>query len=121
MAPLRPVVWINHREGERCAGCGRETPRDTLVVITAEPGVRCLACAGLADLEYLPAGDTALTRRALALSGRSAVVVRLSRERKRHERQGVLLEPAALAAAREACAADADRRAAAREARRAGA
>lgn len=119
MVALRPVVWISHREGEHCAGCRAETPKGTFIVITAELGVRCLGCAGLADLEYLPAGDTALTRRALALSSRSAVVVRLSRARKRHERQGVLLEASALAAARQACARDADRRAAARESRHA--
>lgn len=119
MVPLRPVVWISHREGQHCAGCGAATPQGTFIVITAELGIRCLGCAGLADLEYLPAGDTALTRRALARSSRSAVVVRLSRARKRHERQGVLLEAPALAAARQACAEDAGRRAAGRESQRA--
>jgi hypothetical protein len=47
----------------------------------------CLACAGLADLEYLPAGDTALTRRASKYSQRTAVVVRFSRSRQRYSPQ----------------------------------
>jgi hypothetical protein len=115
MADSRPVVWISHRVGEHCAGCGQEVGRGTLIVITAELGVRCLACAGLADLQYLPAGDPALSRRALAGSPRSAVVVEFSRSRKRHERRGVLVESFALAAAQQACEADAPRRAAARE------
>ena len=115
MDDIRPVVWISHRSGERCAGCGLDVGRGTFIVITAELGVRCLACAGFADLQYLPAGDPALSRRALAGSLRSAVVVEFSRSRKRHERRGVLVESSALVAAQEACEADAPRRAAARE------
>lgn len=59
----------------------------------------CLACAGLGDLEYLPAGDATLTRRAAKYSERKAVVVRYSRARDRYERQGILVEEAALAKA----------------------
>ncbi|MGH9631498.1 MAG: DUF2293 domain-containing protein, partial [Bryobacteraceae bacterium] len=43
----------------------------------------CLACARLNDLEYLPSGDAALTRRAGKYSGHSALVVRFSRSRGR--------------------------------------
>jgi hypothetical protein len=53
----------------------------------------------LDDLEYLPSGDALLTRRAKTKSVRSAVVVRFSRSRRRYERQGLLVEPQALAAA----------------------
>lgn len=90
-----------------------------VVVLKREAGLRCLACAGLADLEYLPAGDVALTRRALTLSSRVAIVVKFSRARKRHERQGVLVEPEALAAARASREEDAARRQAARGPRQA--
>lgn len=41
-------------------------------------------------LVFLGAGDAALTRRAKAASGLSAVVVRFSRG-KRYERQGILV------------------------------
>ena len=56
----------------------------------------CLACAGLANLVYLPAGDAALTRRATKYSGRTFVAVRFSRSRGRYERQGILGEKSTL-------------------------
>jgi hypothetical protein len=85
IAPLK-AEWTCHR----CAGSG-----DLLMM---EPqGPVCLRCVGLDDLEFLPAGDALLTRRAKARSGRHAVVVRFSKTRKRYERQGLLIEPQALA------------------------
>ncbi|MBA2397887.1 MAG: hypothetical protein H0V72_04170 [Bradyrhizobium sp.] len=78
--------WRCHR----CGGTG-----DLLVMET--PGPACLRCVGLDDLEYLPAGDALLTRRVKAKSTRYAVVVRFSRTRRRYERQGLLVEPQALA------------------------
>jgi hypothetical protein len=112
-----PVVWISHKDGERCAGCGAELGAGRLVRITRTEGIRCMACAGLEDLVFLFSGDAALTRRAIALSSRHAVVVRFSRARKRHERQGVLVEEAAIERARQSCAEDASRREAARRKR----
>jgi hypothetical protein len=73
-------------------------------------------------LVYLPSGDAALTRRAKKASGLSAVVVRFSRTRRRYERQGILVEEAALDQAERECLADEDARARRRgreEARRA--
>jgi hypothetical protein len=61
-----------------------------------EPGPACLSCVGLASLEFLPAGDAALSRCAKAKSAVYAVVVRFSRSRKRYERQGLLVPPEAL-------------------------
>jgi hypothetical protein len=81
--------WTCHR----CGGTGNLLMMET-------PGPACLRCTGLDDLEYLPAGDTLLTRRARAKSTRYAVVVRFSRTRRRYERQGLLVEPQALADAR---------------------
>lgn len=111
-----PVVWINPKEGERCAGCGEGVGE--LILIGRSPGIRCLKCGGLADLVYLGAGDAALTRRSTALSLRHAVVVKFSRARKRDERQGVLVEAAALERARQSCAADAAKRVVMRAKRR---
>lgn len=87
-----------------CAGTGD-------LLIMDEPGPLCLTCAEMDHLVYLPAGDGALTRRAKAASGLSAVVVRFSRARKRYERQGVLVEDDALASAEQQCLADEDARA----------
>lgn len=73
-----------------------------------DAGPVCMACADLDHLVFLPAGDTALTRRAKKLSGLSAVVVRFSRSRRRYERQGLLVEEEALDLAEEQCLADED-------------
>jgi hypothetical protein len=81
--------WACHRCGGRGDG----------LLIMEPPGPACLRCAGLDDLEFLPSGDARLTRHAKANSARFAVVVRFSRTRKRYERQGLLVEPQALAAA----------------------
>jgi hypothetical protein len=64
---------------------------------------------------FVERGDAALTRRATRYSALQAVVVRFSRARKRYERQGVLVEEAALSKAEAECFSDADARAAARE------
>jgi hypothetical protein len=80
--------WKCHR----CGGGG-----DFLIM--EEPGPACLPCAGLGALEFLPAGDAQLSRRAKAKSDVYAVVVRFSRTRKRYERQGLLITPDALRAA----------------------
>ena len=85
-------------------------------MLTMEKGQPlCLECADLDHLQYLPAGDACLTRRAKKFSSLSAVVVRFSRSRGRYERQGLLVEEAALRRAEEECLEDADVRAARRE------
>ncbi|MDV3130145.1 DUF2293 domain-containing protein [Mycobacterium sp. 21AC1] len=80
-----------------------------------DAGPLCLDCADFGHLEFLPAGDAALTRRAKKASGLSAVVVRWSRSRKRYERQGILAEPDAIQQAEQECLSDADVRARRRE------
>jgi hypothetical protein len=74
-----------------------------------------LSCADLGHLVFLERGDAALTRRATRLSTLHAVVVRFSRTRKRYERQGVLVEEAALARAEQECPGDAGARESARQ------
>ena len=75
----------------QCSECGVEMLQGSLLFMEAEQPL-CMQCAGFGDLEYLPAGDMALTRRATKYSERIAVVVRFSRSRKRYERQGILVE-----------------------------
>jgi hypothetical protein len=101
--PAPPVAIMPLREWT-CRDCG--VSGDLLVM--DGPGPLCLTCADLDHLVYLPAGDTALTRRATKASTLSAVVVRFSRSRKRYERQGILVEEPALEAAEASCLADAD-------------
>jgi len=65
--------WKRHR-------CGKTGD----LLMMENPGPACLICVGLNDLEFLPAGDAPLSRR-------------FSRTRRRYERQGLLVEPLALA------------------------
>ena len=95
-----------------------------LVAVKTGPGrwirvendrVLCLSCADLAHLEFLPRGNTALTRRATKHSPLRAVVVQWARARKRYERRGILVTREALERAEAECLADEDRRARQRE------
>ena len=94
----------------KCTECGSSGS----MLIMDGNGPLCLACADLDHLAFLPAGNTALSRRARQASGLSAVVVRFSRARKRYERQGILVEGEALQRAEAECLADEDARAARR-------
>ncbi len=122
-SPRRPelgsseIVVFDAHQDWTCAVCGDAGSR---FLRKEDRGALCLDCADLGALEYLPAGDAALTRRAKAASRLWAVVLRWSRARKRYERQGLLVEPAAVERAEAECLADADARArrAAREAER---
>jgi hypothetical protein len=112
--PAQPVVFEILRDSA-CSECGAGLERGSFLVMEAEQPL-CLPCARLDDLEYLPAGDAALTRRSVRYSERNAVVVRFSRSRGRYERQGVLVEKSALEKAEQECSEDAGERAKARAA-----
>jgi hypothetical protein len=94
-----------------CTGCGGSGS----YLFMEGPGPLCLGCADLDHLVFLAAGNAALSRRAKQASRLSAVVVRFSRARKRYERQGILVEEAALEQAEARCLADEDARARRRE------
>ncbi len=87
------VYWLVG--DSQCSVCQTPLEKGRFLVMEAEHPL-CLACAGLDKLVYLGRGDAALTRRARKYSALSAVVVRFSRARKQYERQGLLVEPAAL-------------------------
>jgi hypothetical protein len=106
------VFWV--RRATQCSECGVALDRGSLLRVEGDRAL-CLACADLDHLEYLPRGDAALTRRARRSSTLQAVAVEWSRTRQRYERQGVLVEPAALRQAEAECLADAELRARRRE------
>jgi hypothetical protein len=106
------VFWIIR--DSVCAECGEELGKGHFIRMEAERPL-CLACADLDHLVFLPRGDAALTRRASRYSTLRAVVVRFSRSRKRYERQGALVEEAALTRAEQECLSDAEARQLARE------
>jgi hypothetical protein len=92
-----------------CAGCGAEFGAGAFLMMD-DAGPHCVDCVDLGHLEFLPAGDAALTRRAKKASGLSAVVVRWNRSRKRYERQGILVQHEALERAEAECLGDAESR-----------
>ena len=98
-----------------CSECGEELGRHAWITLVENKGAVCLACADLDHLVFLPAGDSALTRRSRKHSTLSAVVLRWSRARKRYERQGLLVEAQALEQAEEECLTDSEARARRRE------
>lgn len=112
-APKDIVVFMVRRE-TKCAECERELFDGNLLRME-ENRPLCLDCADLGHLELLMAGSTALTRRATKHSPLRAVVVRWSRARKRYERQGILVTPAAIDRAEAECLADEEQRARQRE------
>jgi hypothetical protein len=85
--------------------CGRCGGTGDFLIMEGE-GPLCLTCAEMDHLVFLPAGDGTLSRRARKASRLSAVVVRWNRNRKRYERQGALVEAAALEQAEAAGLAD---------------
>jgi hypothetical protein len=96
------LVVIEPLSDFRCTSCAGTGP----YLLMEGPGPLCLTCADMDHLIFLPAGHAALSRRAKKESGLAAVVVRYSRSRKRYERQGILVEQAALERAEEQCLAD---------------
>lgn len=106
----KEIIVFSIRRESRCEECLQELlPGDWLRVESGK--ALCMECADLDHLEYLPRGDSALTRRASRYSPLRAVVVRWSVTRKHYERQGVLVAPEAITRAEEECIADAEERA----------
>ncbi|MCB0210516.1 MAG: DUF2293 domain-containing protein [Anaerolineae bacterium] len=101
------TVFISSRDST-CAECGEALGRPAWITLDDDKKALCLSCSDLDHLVYLPAGDAALTRRSRKHSTLSAVVVEWSKRRKRYERQGVLVESAALEQAEQECLADSD-------------
>jgi hypothetical protein len=102
----RDLVAIVPLRGFTCVTCGDAG----WLLVMEDAGPHCLTCVDLDHLVFLPAGDAALSRRARKESTLSAIVVKFSRSRKRYERQGILVEPQALALAEQQCLGDEDAR-----------
>jgi hypothetical protein len=100
-------VFISHRDSH-CGECDQDLGRKAWITLEREKGALCLACADLDELVFLPSGDAALTRRSKKYSTLSAVVLKFSKSRGRYERQGLLVEEAALERAEAECLADSE-------------
>ena len=106
------VFWIV--KDSACSECHAELLKGSFLTLEHDKPL-CLECADLDHLVYLPRGDAALTRRSKKYSRLTAVVLRFSRARRRYERQGILVEEAALEKAERECLSDEAQREAARE------
>ncbi len=106
--PNDRIVFILRRDSQ-CGRCGLELGKGRFICLAGGESL-CLGCAGLAHLEFLPRGDSAVTRRATKYSSLHVVVMRKSATRKRAERQGILVEPEAIRRAEQESSADADQR-----------
>jgi hypothetical protein len=104
------IVVFSVVRDSKCTECEAELWKGSLLRLEDEKAL-CMGCADLDRLEFLPAGDLALTRRAAKYSKRRVVVVRWSRSRKRYERQGILVDPEALCRAEAESLADSEVRA----------
>jgi len=108
------LVVFSILRASQCSQCKAELESGSFLTLEkAQP--LCMTCTDLDHLVFLPSGDTALTRRARKHSSLSVVVVKFSRARNRYERQGVLVEEAALDKAQEECLSDEEVRARRRE------
>ena len=103
-------VFITNQDST-CDECGEKLGHHAWITLVENKGALCLSCADLDHLVFLPAGSAALTRRSAKYSTLSAVVLQWSRARKHYERQGLLVEEAALQRAEQECLADEDVRA----------
>ena len=110
----KELVVFDILRDSKCTECGKELGKGDFLFMEGKHPV-CLSCADFDHLIYLLRGDAALTRRAKNYSALSAIVVRFSRSRGRYERQGILVEEAALERAEQECLADAQQRARRRE------
>lgn len=103
-------VFITNQDST-CDECGERLGHHAWITLVENKGALCLSCADLDHLVFLPSGDAALTRRAGKYSTLLAVVLKWSRARKHYERQGLLVEEAALQRAEQECLTDEDVRA----------
>ncbi len=88
-----------------CAKCGDELSKSRWIELAGDDAL-CMKCSELGDLDFLPTGNAALTRRSKKHSALWAVVLKWSRARKRYERQGLLVETEALEKAHMECLLD---------------
>ncbi len=107
-------VFISARDST-CGECGEDLGRKAWITLTRDKGALCLSCADLDHLVFLASGNQALTVRSRKHSKLSAVVLKWSRARKHYERQGLLVELAALQKAEQECLSDSEARARNRE------
>ncbi|GAB3001647.1 DUF2293 domain-containing protein [Amycolatopsis acidiphila] len=108
------LVVLSPHTDWTCTGCGIRSAAGEFQYPEDDRPL-CLSCADFDHLVFLPSGNAALSRRAKKESTLAVLVTRFNKRRKRYERQGILVEEAALERAEGQCLADEDVRARRRE------
>lgn len=107
--PTELAVFLAQRDGRACAECATPTRAGDFVLVEREADI-CLACADLDHLEFLPAGNATISRRAKKYSSLCAVVLEFNRRYKRYDRVGLLVTNDAIERAESETTADAAER-----------
>lgn len=97
-----PSVFALSRPS-RCFGCDKKLPVDEIVKLEQKDDdneVYCLTCAKLDHLQILRSGNAKITRLAKKYSQSRFLIMKWSDAWKCYERQGLLVEAAALERAR---------------------
>ena len=95
LTALPELVVFSIIKESTCNKCGHILNKGNFLFKEQDHAL-CMKCARLENMVFLPSGDVKLTRRAKKYTKRYAVVVKFSRARKRYERQGLLVEEAAI-------------------------
>lgn len=101
-AKVEPLVYALYRVS-RCHGCDRKLEKGEIVRLEQgleEQRAFCSKCAGIEGLEILPSGNAKITRLVKKYSQKCFIVMRWSEVWKTYERQGLYVEPEAIAQAR---------------------
>jgi len=104
---VEQLVYALYRVS-RCHGCDRKLEKGEIVKLEQgleEQRAFCSKCAGLEGLEILPSGNAKITRLVKKYSQKCFIVMRWSEVWKTYERQGLYVEPQAIAQARNEIAA----------------
>lgn len=104
---VEPLVYALYRVS-RCHGCDRKLEKGEIVKLEQgleEQRAFCSKCAGLEGLKILPSGNAKITRLVKKYSQKCFIVMRWSEVWKTYERQGLYVEPQAIAQARSEIAA----------------
>ena len=104
---VEQLVYALYRVS-RCHGCDRKLEKGEIVKLEQgleEQRAFCSNCAGLEGLEIRPSGNAKITRLVKKYSQKCFIVMRWSEVWKTYERQGLYVEPQAIAQARSELAA----------------
>lgn len=107
MATISQNIFLTKKEKLSCISCGKRIPVGKSFVAESENHKgTCFGCSSFVGYVLLPPGDAAMTRRSKKFSTLCGVVLAWNQRRKRYERQGQLVEEAAIEKARIACEKD---------------